>query len=197
MLKQVWCWLPPVIWPQNEEVVQDQVTAAKRSGCRQFVLNTPWQMTFFDPKEDLILWAGPFCNAANPLALKTLAELGFAGVVVSPELGRKAYLELPAMSPLPLGIVISGHWPLCVSRAVSDDIKTGATFTSPRGEQGWVVKYDSDYWVFPNWQLDLKDEAPGLEQAGYKMIINLVEPVPRGVKLKTRPGKWNWKIDLK
>jgi len=197
VLRQVWCWLPPVIWPQNEEAVQDQVTAAKRSGCRQFVLNAPWQMTFFDQKENLTLWAGPFCNAANPLALQTLAELGFAGVVVSPELGREAYLELPAMSPLPLGIVISGHWPLCVSRVVSDDIKTGAAFTSPRGEQGWVVKYDSDYWAFPNWQLDLKDEAPGLEQAGYKMIINLVEPVPRGVKLKTRPGKWNWKIDLK
>lgn len=197
MLKQAWCWLPPVIWPQNEAAVQDQVTAAKRSGCRQFVLNAPWQMTFFDSKENLTLWAGPFCNAANSLAFKTLAELGFAGVVVSPELGRQEYLELPAKSPLPLGIVASGHWPLCVSRAVSDDIKTGDVFTSPRGEQGWVVKYDADYWVFPNWQLDLKDEVPGLEQAGYKLIINLVEPVPRGVKLKKRPGKWNWKIGLK
>lgn len=197
MLKQMWCWLPPVIWPQNEAAVQDQVTAAKRSGCRQFVLNVPWQMAFFDPKENLTLWAGPFCNAANPLALKTLAELGFAGVVVSPELGRREVLELPAKSPLPLGIVASGHWPLCVSRAVSDDIKAGAAFTSPRGEQGWVVKYDVDYWVFPNWQLDLKEKVPELEQAGYKLIINLVEPVPRGVKLKKRPGKWNWKIGLK
>ncbi len=197
MLKHVWCWLPPVIWPQNEKSVQDHVAAAKRSGCRQFVLNAPWQMTFFDRKENLTLWAGPFCNAANPLVFKTLVELGFSGVIVSPELGRQAYLELPAQSPLPLGIVISGHWPLCVSRAVSGDIKAATAFTSPRGEQGWVVKYDSDYWVFPNWQLDLKSEIPGLEQAGYKMVVNLMEPIPRGVKLKQRPGKWNWKIGLK
>ena len=83
-----------------------------------------------------------------------------------------------------------------IRQIVSDDIKTGAAFTSPRGEQGWVAQIDADYWVFPNWRLDLKDEVPVLEQAGYKLIINLVEPVPRGVKLKKRPGKWNWKIGL-
>ena len=131
------------------------------------------------------------------MALKTLAELGFNGAMVSPELGRDDVLDLPDKSPLPLGIVVSGHWPLCVSRVVSGDIKTKAPFTSPRGEQGWTVQYDADYWVFPNWPIDLIKETKGLERAGYKLFVNLVEPLPRGVKLKKRPGQWNWRIGLK
>jgi putative protease len=195
--KGAWCWLPPVIWPQDEDAVQARIANARQKGCRQFVLNAPWQTAFFTQIKNLTLWAGPFCNAANPLALKTLADMGFNGVIVSPELGGKDYLALPGKSPLPLGVVVSGHWPLCVSRVVSDDMKAGVAFTSPRGEQGWVAGYDDNYWVFPNWQLDLQSEVKGLERAGYKMIVNLVEPVPRGVKVKKRPGVWNWKIDLK
>jgi len=195
--KNTWCWLPPVIWPQNEDTIKRLVSSARRKGCRQFVLNAPWQTAFFGHPKDLILWAGPFCNAANPLALKSLAEMGFAGAFLIPELGSKDYLSMPVSSPLALGMVISGNWPLCVSRIVSDDVKTGSAFTSPRGEQGWVARYEDDYWIFPNWQLDLQSEARGLEKAGYKMFVNLVEPIPRGVKMKKRPGKWNWKIDLK
>lgn len=195
--RNAWCWLPPVIWPQNEDSIQRMITAARRKGCRQFVLNAPWQLAFFDKPKDLVLWAGPFCNATNPLALKSLADLGFAGALLSPELGRKDYLAMPSSSPLPLGVVIAGHWPLCVSRIISDDVKTNAAFTSPRGEQGWVARYEDDYWIFPNWQLDLQSEVRRLEKAGYKMFVNLVEPIPRGVKMKKRPGVWNWKIDLK
>ncbi len=196
-LKGKWCWLPPVIWPENEDRVGQQIKTARQKGCRHFMLNAPWQMAFFDSKSQVTLWAGPFCNVANPLAVKTLADMGFSGVVLSPELGRQDYHELPGKSPLPLGIVISGHWPLCVSRILSSELKVGAAFSSPRGEQSWVAKYDPDYWVFPNWKLDLTSEVKGLERAGYKMMVNLVEPVPKGVKLKKRPGKWNWRIDLK
>lgn len=197
VLKGAWCWLPPVIWPQNEELISDQISVVRRKGCRHFMLNAPWQMAFFSSKDDLTLWAGPFCNAANPLAVKTLADMGFSGVIVSPELGREGYHALPGKSPLPLGVVVSGNWPLCVSRIISSDLKTGVAFTSPRGEQAWVAKYDPDFWVFPNWELDLKSEVKGLERAGYKMVVNLVEPIPRGVKMKKRPGNWNWRIDLK
>jgi len=195
--KYTWCWLPPVIWPQSDDTVKRLVATAGQKGCRQFVLNAPWQAAFFNKPKDLVLWAGPFCNVTNPLAIKSLADLGFAGVLLSPELGRKDYLAMPASSPLPLGMVISGHWPLCVSRIVADDVKTGSAFTSPRGEQGWVARYEDDYWIFPNWQLDLQSEIEGLERAGYRMFFNLVEPIPRGVNMKKRPGRWNWKIDLK
>jgi putative protease len=196
-LKGAWCWLPPVIWPQNEEQVINRIGAARRKGCRHFMLNAPWQMAFFNSKSDQTLWAGPFCNAANPLAIKTLAGIGFSGVVVSPELGRRDYYALPGQSPLPLGIVVSGSWPLCVSRTVSNDLKTGTAFTSPRGEGAWVVKHDPDFWVFPNWRLDLKSKVKELARVGYKMTINLVEPIPRGMKMKKRPGMWNWNVDLK
>lgn len=196
-VKNAWCWLPPVIWPQNEDTVKQLATSARNKGCRQFVLNAPWQIALFEKQKGLVLWAGPFCNAANPLALKSLAEMGITGAFLIPELGRKDYLAMPDSSPLPLGIVLTGHWPLCVSRIVADEVKTGAAFTSPRGEQGWVAQYGDDFWIFPNWQLDLQSEVRGLEKAGYKMFVNLVEPIPRGLKMKKRPGKWNWKIDLK
>jgi len=51
--------------------------------------------------------------------------------------------------------------------------------------------------VFPNWPIDLTKETAGLERAGYKLFVNLVEPVPRGLKLKKRSGHWNWRIGLK
>jgi len=196
-VKNAWCWLPPVIWPQNEDSFQRLATSASNKGCRNFVLNAPWQIALFNKQRGLALWAGPFCNVANPLALKSLAEMGFTGAFLSPELGHKDYLAMPADSPLPLGMVISGHWPLCVSRIIADDVKIGSAFTSPRGEQGWAARYEDEYWIFPNWQLDLHSEARGLEKAGYKMFANLIEPIPRGVKTKKRPGRWNWKIDLK
>jgi len=195
--RNTWCWLPPVVWPQSEDAVISLVATARQKGCRQFVLNAPWQTAFFGRPKALVLWAGPFCNAASHLALQSLAEMGFNGAFLSPELGRRDYLEMPARSPIPLGMVISGHWPLCVSRIVADDVKTGKAFTSPRGEQGWTARYENDYWTFANWQLDLQSKIKGLEKAGYKQFVHLVEPLPRGVKLKKRPGKWNWGIDLK
>ena len=195
--KGMWCWLPPVIWPQDEELIRDRIGAARRKGCRHFMLNAPWQMAFFNSKDHLTLWAGPFCNAANPLAVETLAGMGFSGVVVSPELGRKEYHAMPEKSPLPLGIVVSGSWPLCVSRTAAGELKAGVAFASPRGEQAWVAKYDPDFWVFPNWRLDLKSKVKELARVGYKMTINLVEPIPRGMIMKKRPGMWNWNVDLK
>ena len=125
-----------------------------------------------------------------------LADAGFAGAIVSPELGKEDILDLPQSSPLPLGIVTGGHWPLCISRTLSDGIGEGRPFASPKGEQAWVKKYGPDYWVFPNWTLDLTAEKEKLVKAGYQMLVYLAEPVPKAVKLKSRPGLWNWNIGL-
>ena len=104
------------------------------------MLNAPWQLAFFSMPKKLNLWAGPFCNIANPLAIKTLASLGFKGAIVSPELGRKDYVVLPKNSPLPLGIVISGNWPLCVSRIISEKLDAQKPLISPKGEESWGQK---------------------------------------------------------
>lgn len=171
--------------------------SARRNGSHHFVLNTPWQTGFMDSAKNVNLWAGPFCNLTNPLALATAADLGFSGGIVSPELGESDYLSLPRQSPLPLGIILGGNWPLCISRTISNSFKTDQPFTSPKGEKAWVHRYGPNYWVYPNWKLDLKDKEAALRRAGYQVFFHLIEPLPTGVELKKRPGLWNWNIGLK
>jgi len=197
LISHVRWWLPPVGWPAEEKAFNRLLERAMGKGGRHFVLNTPWQIASFHDRKNLVLWAGPFCNIANPLAIKTIAGIGFSGAIVSPELKQSDFLALPQHSPLPLGIVISGSWPLCISRTISDDIQQNKPFSSPKGEQAWVVKYDSVYWVFPNWKLDLTAKMDKLKRAGYQMFVHLLEPIPAAVKLKKRPGLWNWEIGLK
>ena len=193
---RLWWWLPPVVWPDDAQNQKKQVDAVLKKGARNFVLNAPWQTAFYTRSKRLNLWAGPFCNIANSLALKTLESLGFSGAIVGPELGRKDYLLLPKHSPLPLGMVISGNWPLCVSRVLSDQLEIDTSFASPKGEKAWTRKFGSDYWVYPNWTLDLKAKQRALERAGYSLFVHLVEPVPKDVDLKKRPGLWNWDLEL-
>ena len=197
MVSKLFWWLPPVVWPADESALHRLVAGLQQKGGRQFVLNAPWQSALFDPKSKPVLWAGPFCNLANSLALHVMADAGFAGAIVSPELGKEELLHLPHASPLPLGVVVSGNWPLCISRTIADGIDEAKPFASPRGEQAWVKKYGPDYWMFPNWKLDLTAEKEKLIQAGYQMLICLREPVPDAVQIKRRPGLWNWRIGLK
>ena len=196
IVSHLWWWLPPVIWPEEEQKTNECVKQILKKGGRHFVLNAPWQMTFFHPSKGLTLWAGPFCNIANGLAVNMLASLGFKGAIVSPELGQKDYLMLPKNSPLPLGIVVSGSWPLCISRVLPDKLVTENPFVSPKGEAAWIRKVESDYWAFPNWSLDLKTKQNDLKRAGYSLFIHLIEPLPKEVKRKKRPGLWNWELDL-
>ena len=194
--RNVWWWLPPVLWPKDEASVQSLIARLLKSGCRRFVLNAPWQIGFFQSPLKLILWAGPFCNVTNPLAIRQLKHLGFSGVIVSPELGDTDYLSLPSQSLLPLGVVLSGNWPLCISRILSGQMKPDTAFHSSRGEMAWVSQSDTNYWVYPNWILNLKAHRQALETVGYQWFIHLSEVVPQNVTMKNRPGNWNWKLSL-
>ncbi|RJP94439.1 MAG: U32 family peptidase [Desulfobacteraceae bacterium] len=195
-LGRFWCWLPPVVWPVDQDSLKSLVKKMADKGCVNFVLNSPWQRAFFPQDKRLNLWAGPFCNIANELAIARLAELHFKGVIVSPELGRQDYAGLPARSPLPLGIIVSGSFPLCVSRILSKELKPAMPFSSPRGEQAFARQYGSDFWVFPNWQVDLTQKRDALKKAGYQLFVQLVEPLPKNVQMKDRPGAWNWDVGL-
>jgi putative protease len=194
---RTWWWLPPVIWPENESEMIQLVQRAVGLGARRFVLNQPWQIGLFKKQKGLDFWAGPFCNLANAAAIECARFLGFNGVIVSPELGRDDYLQLPAESCLPLGVVLSGNWPLCISRSLTGEVKTERPFSSPRAEQAWVSKHGSDYWVYPGWPMDLQKQTKLLQTAGYKLFVHLIEPVPKTMKLKKRPGLWNWNVALK
>jgi putative protease len=189
----VWWWLPPVLFPDDETAVRELIQSARRQGGRFFVLNDPWQAALFaSDRAGVTLWAGPFCNLANPLALETAAALGFNGAIVSPELASADFLKLPGCSPLPLGIVAGGNWPLCVARTISDELRLQAPLRSPKGEEAWAVRQGSLYWVFPNWELDLREQTAALRRAGYRRFVHFVEPLPPTVKRKVRPGLWNW-----
>jgi putative protease len=192
-----WHWLPPVIWPENETDMHNGIQALVLGGARQFVLNVPWQRYFFENITGCRLWAGPFCNIANGLAVEQLAAMGFAGAIVSPELDRDNFLALPAQSPLPLGIVLSGFWPLAISRTVNTRLKLNQSFQSPRKEGAWTARYGDNYWVFPNWRLDFIAFYNTLLKTGYRLFVHLDEPVPKKVSLKRRPGTWNWDLRLK
>jgi putative protease len=197
MGRRTWWWLPPVLFPDDEPLTRSLIQAARSRGSRAFVLNDPWQVSLFDGSEPSVkLWAGPFCNLANPLALETAASLGFGGAIVSPELAAADFLKLPGRSPLPLGAVVGGSWPLCVGRTVAENLQMEAPFRSPKGEEAWVVRYGTLYWVFPNWRLDLQDQMERLRRAGYCLFVHLIEAVPRTVQLKDRPGLWNWEGEL-
>ena len=196
-VKKIWWWLPPVIWPEFENRMKKNIESLLNKGAKHFVVNAPWQIEFFKASRKLNIWAGPFCNTANTLAIKLLSNIGCNGAIVSPELGGTDYMILPKNSMLPLGIVLSGNWPLCVSRVLADDIEMGTVFNSPKNEQAWVSKYGPDFWVYPNWPLDIRDKKNQLIRAGYGMFIHIIEPLPSSVKLKKRPGLWNWDIGLK
>ncbi len=193
---RIWWWLPPVIWPVEEKGWTDCLDNMVRLGAKQFVLNAPWQKGLFAKPERLTFWAGPMCNTANPLALAELARLGFAGAFVSPELDREGFLELPGLSPLPLGILVKGIHPLCVSRIMSENLRERDPFQSPKGEQFWTRKYGNLVWTFPNWNLDLSDKWIELERAGYACFARLHEPVPDKVTIKERQGLWNWDLKM-
>ena len=185
-----------MIWPENEKEFTEIIDLLQNTGARHFVLNAPWQHALFKDVKKIILWAGPFCNIANASAIRILVSMGFKGAIVTPELGQKDYLMLPGQSPLPLGVILYGSWPLCVSRVLSDRLETGMLFTSPKGEAAWATKIESDYWVYPNWRLDLNAHRKTLEKQGYRLFVNLMEPIPKNVSLKKRPGLWNWEVGL-
>lgn len=193
---RTWLWLDPLIFPEEEPLCRRYVEAAVKKGAKNFVLNAPWQIALFNRPHTLNLWAGPFCNAANAGFIHLLKSQGFSGVIVSPELDKETFLALPKTSALPLGVVIRANWPLAVSRIVSPDLSIGQVFFSPKGEGAWTSKFNNTYYTFPTWMLDLSDKKEALQQAGYTLFVNLNERIPKGVKIKDRPGLWNWHLKL-
>ncbi len=196
---KIWWWLPPVIWPAEQSTYKKWITSVSNRGGRYFVLNQLWQTAFFPEKpleSGWKLWAGPFCNLANPLAIRAAAALGFTGAFVSPELDGETLLHLPKQSVLPLGIVLQGRWPLCLSRIEPAGGAPEKSFQSPKKETAWYRVYDGTVWVYPNWQIDLTHKREALIQAGYRLFAGLYEPLPQAVSERERAGLWNWDLPL-
>ncbi|MCF8106454.1 MAG: U32 family peptidase [Desulfohalobiaceae bacterium] len=196
LYSKLWFWLPPVIWPEEEPTWKKILLQMTTQGAVRFVTGSPWQISLFNAPRDLEIWAGPFCNLSNWYAASILKELGFKGTFVSPELERDKLLDLPRTAPLPLGIVLSGSWPLCISRFLSPGIKPGQIIKSPKQELSFVVKQGQNYLHFPNWELDLSAFQIELEQAGYTLFAHLFQPRPPQAPQPRRTSTFNWDLRL-
>ncbi len=189
-------WLPPVIWPDEESQWQHLIKQVLRNGARHFVLGAPWQLALFPDDAAIVPIAGPFCNVANPAALTTLDRMGFRGVIVSPELAAQDILALPATTPLPLGIILSGFWPMGITRNPLQPVKQGEVLYSPKNEPFWARRYGQNTWIFPGWPLDITAYQEALKAAGYTIFVHLKEVPPRGVPEPTRTSTFNWDLTL-
>lgn len=188
-------WLPPVIWPNEEAKWQHLIRDVVRKGGRQFVLGAPWQIAFFkDAKVSCV--AGPFCNTSNPAEIAMLNQLGFKGAIVSPELSGEEMLALPALSSLPLGVVLSGYWPMGISRWPLHGVKPAEPLTSPKGEVFWTRKYGQNTWLYPGWPLDISHQKEALLDAGYTLFVGMTEEAPTAVPEAKRTSPFNWDLTL-
>ena len=188
-------WLSPVIWPDEEEGWKRLVAEALRDGARHFVLNAPWQIALFGRerlREPLHLVAGPFCNASNAACIAVLASMGFEAAFVSPELTGEDMLSLPGQSCLPLGAVLSGWWPVGISRHKLHHVKPNEAFASPKGELFWARRYGENTWVYPGWPLGLDGHRPELEAAGFSFFASLDETPPASLPEARRASLFNW-----
>ena len=194
---RIWWWLPPVIWPGEEERYQRLLAEAQERGASRFVLNAPWQAGLFAPREGLHdglhLIGGPFCNLASAETAAQFAGLGMEAAFVSPELSGAELLSLPRVSPIPLGIVLGGLWPLGITRILAEEVHLEEPVLSPRGEVAWVRKHGGNHWIFPGWELDLSAHRRELEQAGYALFATLRELWPRFLMdSNPRTSVFNW-----
>lgn len=195
-IRRTWWWVSPALWPKTASAHKEALAQLVEKGARRFVLNAPWQVGLFDSLRGLELWAGPFCNVANGMAVQVLKDMGFSGVIASPELNREDFLALPEQSPLPVGVVISGLWPEAISRVLAPELGDGSFLKSPKGEGSWVKQHGENYWIYPDWPYDISEKRRELMQAGYGMFVEMDEPVPRGITIRKRPGLWNWNLRL-
>lgn len=199
MLAKVWWWLPPVIWPDDEATWTSLVCGLVAAGGRRLVLGAPWQAGLLPPelRAKTKLWAGPFCNITNAMAVATLQHMGFVGAFASPELPRDDLLELSRTSPLPIAMVESGLWPLCVSRTLAEEVKPGEPFFSPKGEAAFAWRHGPDVWIYPGWPVDLSAHHQELAAAGIVAFVRLHETKPPQLqKLEGRRASGTFNYDL-
>ncbi len=191
-----WFFLDPLLFPDEEKKCSGYITKAIKKGGKNFIINAFWQLALFNDPKKFNIWAGPFCNIANTMSIHLLKKNGLSGIIVSPELDQETFVSIAQNSELPLGIVTHGNWPLGISRIISNDLKLNQAFTSPMGEISWVSKHNNNYYIYPNWQLDLTAKEEQLKKAGFSLFIDMHENIPKGIKIKNRPGLWNWDLKL-
>ncbi|BCS87728.1 peptidase U32 family protein [Pseudodesulfovibrio sediminis] len=189
-------WLPPVIWPDEDKKYRSLIKEAVKKGAREFVINAPWQAAYFEDRKSSTLVAGPFCNAANRLALGVLRDLGCSSAIISPELPYEDIYELAQNPPLQLAFIVKGLWPFGIARFQSEAVRFDQPIKSPMHEVAFVRQHGQNNWIYPGWELDLTKEYKKLERLGIKTFITIREPWPKDVPRPKRTSDFNWNLQL-
>jgi hypothetical protein len=138
----------------------------------------------------------PLSPAAAAFRGAVLAKLGFNAAFASPELTAEDYLSLPRQCCLPMGMVLSGYWPVGIARHGLNLVKANEAFFSPKGEGFWGRNYGRNLWLYPAWPLDLSDHRQELEAAGYAFFARIEETLPPNMPTIRRTSDFNWNGSL-
>lgn len=187
-------WLPPVVWHEDEGSFRSLLRQACKNGAKQFVCNEFMQYSLLP--ESSIKTLGPFCNTSNVATLHVAKECGYSKAIVSMELTKEDLQSLARTSPLPLGFVTKGYFPIGITRFSPQGISLDKSFSSALKEDFWVKKYGSSYWFYPAWELDLSAFENELVSMGYSFFVHITEYAPKGVAVVRKQSTFNWHLSL-
>jgi putative protease len=134
----VWS-LPPLLFSRSWEKTRRDLGSLTEQGFREFMVAGLGQAAFLARTEKkLKIWGDYRLGPMNRFAGHSLAELGFCGVTLSPELDQETYSGL-VKSPWPGQILIYlfGRPALFTSRFQPQGLKHGP-IVSERGEKFWA-----------------------------------------------------------
>ena len=93
-------------------------------------------------------------------------------------------------------MVLSGYWPVGISRHGMNQVKANEAFFSPKGEAFWARNYGHNLWIYPAWPMDLSAHRQELEAAGYAFFARLEEHLPPNMPPLRRTSEFNWNGSL-
>ncbi|MDE7469773.1 MAG: U32 family peptidase [Desulfovibrionaceae bacterium] len=187
-------WLPPVVWHEDESSFRSLIRHVCRNGAKRFVCNEFMQYSLLP--ESAIKMLGPFCNISNVATLHLAKECGYTKAIASMELSKEDLHSLARQSPLPLGLVTKGYFPIGITRFSPQGISLDSSFRSALKEDFWVRKYGSSYWFYPAWELDLSSFENELIGMGYSFFVHITEHAPKGVAIVRKQSTFNWNLSL-
>ena len=140
--------------------------------------------------------SGAFAAPEGATLEELAGKLGIDAAFASPELTAEDYLALPRQSCLPMGMVLSGWWPVGIARHGMTLVKANEPFFSPMGEGFWGRNYGRNLWLYPAWPMDLSAHRQELEAAGYAFFARLDENLPPNMPPVKRSSEFNWNGSL-
>ncbi len=171
----VWC-LPPIIQQQDCPWYEQAVARLLDEGFRQFQLGHLAQLQFFATQRERALLFGDYtCNVLNAETLSRFRHLGLAGVQLPLDSDRetmRAVLEQGRRSGgWQAGLTVYGRPALFTSRLSSRHFQYHRPFSSPKGEEFFLVKQEGLTRAVPQVPFSLLEELAEIETLGFAYLV--------------------------